>query len=177
MPVASKGSAVVLVCLLAGASISGHQAATGSQPAPTKGSCRTYDTSTTAVTVAGSVRVTVASSGVFDPWSNRTTQHVTYSDSRGIRYDYTQATTYASMEDFIAEVVRLKPPAPASSNPPGIQVNIVPPLMRFPSTTASGKIAFTMTNSFDGQGRLAGSVNTTPSGAVTTRYTAWDSTG
>lgn len=178
MAVTSKGLAVVLACVVAGQSMSGRQAAGGgSQAARTKGSCRTYDTSATAVTVAGPLRATLTYAGTYDPGANRFTLNVTYSDNRDLRYSYVQVTTYDSTEDFIAEVVRLKAPASLSSNKPGPAVNVVPPLTRSLRTIASGRIVFTLTNSYDTQGRLTGSVNAMPSGNVTTRYTVWDRSG
>jgi YD repeat-containing protein len=169
---------VALVCTVVGQPTSGGQTGVrAGQGAPATGQCRTYDTSTTAVTVAGPLTATVTSAGVYDPWARRFTQNVTYSDNRGIRYSYVQVTTYQSAEDFIAEVVRLKAPAPLSSNPTGPATNIVPPLTRSLGTTASGTMAFTLENTYDTQGRLTQVVSTVPQGSVTTRYTAWDSFG
>ena len=52
-------------------------------PAPTQGSCRTYDTSVTSVTSGGPMRATVEWTGVFDPWSLRFVQNVSFSSNQG----------------------------------------------------------------------------------------------
>ena len=58
------------------------------QPGPvqTQGPCRTYDTAVTAVTVGGPMRVTLEISGVFDPWSLRMVQNVSFSSNQGANF-------------------------------------------------------------------------------------------
>jgi hypothetical protein len=146
-------------------------------PAPGQGSCRTYDTSVTSVTAGGPVKATVESSGVFDPWSLRLVQNISVSSSQGAHFSYVQVTTWNSVEDFIAEVVRLKPPATLATNPNGPVLGIVPPLMRSVSTTGNGTIVLSKTNSYDMNGRLTGFAGRTAGGTVTVRYTAWDTLG
>ena len=85
--------------------------ATGPGSVSTKGPCRTYDTSATSVTSGGGMTVTIDVAGVFDPWALRMVQNVNYSSTGGSRFTYVQTTTWDSAEDFIAEVIRLKPPA------------------------------------------------------------------
>jgi hypothetical protein len=146
-------------------------------PAPGQGSCRTYDTSVTIATGGGRTQATTELSGVFDPWTLRLVQNVTVSSGQGAHFSYVQVTAWNSVEDFIAEVVRLKPPATLATNPNGPVLGIVPPLMRSVSTTANGTIALTKTNSFDSTGRLTGFAGRTAGGTVTVRYTAWDALG
>ena len=140
-------------------------------------SCRTFDSSGTAVSVTGASKVTTRFSGLYDPWAKRTTQQITYTDGRGLSLTFTQVTTYASTDDVMAEVVRLKEPAGPSTNPPGRQTLVVPPLSRFLQMTASGAVGFTLTNSHDANGRLTGSMHVQPAGRTITRYTAWDTSG
>jgi hypothetical protein len=125
-------------------------------PAPSKGPCRTYDTSVTSVTVGGPVRATVDWTGAFDPWSRRFVQNISFSSNQGSRFSYVQVSTWTSAEDFIAEVVRLKPPATLATNPTGPVLDIVPPLTRSISTTGNGAIALSKTNSYDSTGRVTG---------------------
>jgi len=146
-------------------------------PARTKGPCRTYDTAVTQVTSGGSTQATVDWTGVFDPWSLRFVQNMNFSSNQGAHFSYVQVSTWASVEDFIAEVVRLKPPATLATNPNGPVLDIVPPLMRSLSTTGNGAIGLTKTNSYDMTGRLTGFVTKTAGGAITVRYTAWDTVG
>jgi hypothetical protein len=146
-------------------------------PAPGQGSCRTYDTSVTIATGGGAMKATTEISGVFDPWSLRMVQNVSVSSNQGAHFSYVQVTTWNSVEDFIAEVVRLKPPATLATNPNGPVLGIVPPLMRSISTTGNGTIALSKTNSYDMNGRLTGFVGRTAGGTITVRYTAWDALG
>ncbi|HEX5070705.1 MAG TPA: hypothetical protein VFV78_10880 [Vicinamibacterales bacterium] len=152
--------------------------ATGPGAVPTKGPCRTYDTSVTAVTTGGGMTVTLESSGVFDPWSLRMVQNVRYSSTGGGRFQYVQTSTWDSAEDFIAEVIRLKPPAPLPSTPGASAVNdIIPPLTRSRGTVATGQIGLVTRNSFGADNKWSG-FDTRASGALMSmRYTAWDSTG
>ena len=176
MAVGMRGLGIGLASLVIGASAIGVAAQTMTTPPNlnTLGDCRMYDTSTTAVTVAGNVTVTINTVKTFDAWAGRMTSAVTYSDSRGLRSSFQQVTIYETTADFVAEVVRLKSPAPAN---PGARVNVVPPLQRFRTTVATGQTAFTMTNTFDGSGRVVGAVNSNQSGSVRTTYTAWDQDG
>jgi YD repeat-containing protein len=146
-------------------------------PAPAKGPCRTYDTSVTSVTAGGPMRATIEWTGVFDPWSLRFVQTLNFSSNQGARFSYVQVSTWKSAEDFIAEVIRLKPPADLSTNPNGPVRDLVPPLTRSVSTTGNGAIALTKTNSYDTANRLTGFVTRSPGGTITTRYTAWDAAG
>jgi hypothetical protein len=146
-------------------------------PATTKGPCRTYDTAVTSVTSGGPMTATVDWTGVFDPWSLRFVQNINFSSNQGAHFSYVQVSTWASLEDFIAEVVRLKPPATLATNPNGPVQDIVPPLMRSLSTTGNGVVALTKTNSYDSTGRLTGSVARNAGGTITQRYTAWDAVG
>jgi hypothetical protein len=141
------------------------------------GPCRTYDTSGTAVSVTGTSKLMTTFSGVYDPWTKRTTQKVTYNSGRGLSLTFTQVTTYGAADDVVAEVIRLKAPADASTNATGRPTPIVPPLSRFRQVVASGAVGFTLTNSFDANGRLTGSTHVRPSGRTLTRYTAWDGSG
>ncbi len=124
------------------------------------------------------MQATVEISGVFDPWSLRMVQNVTVSSNQGAHFSYVQTSAWDSAEDFIAEVVRLKPPAalPTSPGPQAVN-NIIPPLMRSRSTIASGQIGSTTTNSFDGNNRLTGFQARSQGGTVTVRYSAWDASG
>lgn len=146
-------------------------------PAQSKGPCRTYDTSVTSVTVGGPMRATIDWTGAFDPWSLRFVQRINVSSNQGSRFSYVQVTTWPSAEDFIAEIVRLKPPAPLSTNPNGPVLDIVPPLTRSLSTTGNGAIALSKTNSYDANGRVAGYVARSAGGTITMRYSAWDAIG
>jgi hypothetical protein len=163
------GAAVVTICF---APLAAQQG-----PAPGQGSCRTYDTSITSVTAGGPVKATVESSGVFDPWSLRLVQNISVSSNQGAHFSYVQVTTWNSVEDFIAEVVRLKPPATLATNPNGPVLGIVPPLMRSVSTTGNGTIVLTKTNNYDMNGRLTGFVGRSVGGTITVRYSAWDALG
>lgn len=140
----------------------------------TLGDCRMYDTSTTAVTVAGNITVTVNTVSSFDPWAARMTSNVNYSDSRGLRSSFVQVTTYDSTREFVAEAVRLESPAPPNQ---GARVNVVPPLQRFRTTVATGQTAFTMTNYFDAAGRVDHVTNSNQYGSIRTTYNAWDDSG
>lgn len=152
--------------------------ATAPGSVPTKGPCRTYDTSMTSVTTGGGMTVTVEISGVFDPWSLRMVQNVSYSSTGGSRFQYVQTSTWDSAEDFIAEVIRLKPPAgPPSSPGPAVVTDIVPPLTRSRGTVATGQIGLTTFNSFGTDNKWSG-FETRASGAVMRmRYSSWDSSG
>src|SRR5262245_22150651 len=151
--------------------------ATQSGPAQSKGPCRTYDTSVTSATVGGPMQATIEWTGTFDPWSLRFVQNINFSSNQGSHFSYVQVSTWASAEDFIAEVVRLKPPAPLSTNPNGPVLDIVPPLTRSLSTTGNGAIALSKTNSFDSTGRITGYVTRTAGATLTMRYSAWDAIG
>jgi YD repeat-containing protein len=146
-------------------------------PAPAKGPCRTYDTSVTSVTAGGPMQATVEWTGSFDPWSLRFVQNINFSSNQGSRFSYVQVSTFPSAEDFIAEVVRLKPPAPLSTNPNGPVLGIVPPLTRSLSTVGNGAIALSKTNSFDSNGRVTGFSARSSGGTITMRYSAWDALG
>jgi hypothetical protein len=183
MPLTSKPCVALAMTMLfvtvvlAGSGDSQRAPAAQPGPVPTSGACRTYDTSVTSVTAGGAVRATVEWTGVFDPWSLRFVQNINVSSNQGAHFSYVQVSTWASLEDFIAEVVRLKPPATLASNPNGRVLDIVPPLMRSLSTTGNGTIALRKTNSYDSTGRLTGFVTRTAGGTITTRYTAWDAVG
>ena len=146
-------------------------------PAPAKGPCRTYDTSVTSVTAGGPMQATVEWTGSFDPWSLRFVQNINFSSNQGSRFSYVQVSTFPSAEDFIAEVVRLKPPAPLSTNPTGPVLGIVPPLTRSLSTVGNGAIALSKTNTFDSNGRVTGFSARSAGGTITMRYSAWDALG
>ncbi len=146
-------------------------------PAPTQGPCRTYDTSVTSETVGGPMRATVEWTGVFDPWSLRFVQNVNVSSSQGAHFSYVQVSTWASAEDFIAEVVRLKPPETLAANPNGPVLDVVPPLTRSLGTTGNGAIALNKTNTYDSTGRLTGFTTHSAGGTITVGYTAWDAVG
>lgn len=180
-PFAAAAAALVTMCFASVLAAHGEgarqTAAAQPGPAPGQGSCRTYDTSVTSVTSGGSTQATVEWTGVFDPWSLRFVQNINVSSSQGAHYSYVQVSTWASLEDFIAEVVRLKPPATLATNPNGPVLGIVPPLMRSLSTTGNGAVALTKTNSYDSTGRLTGFVARNAGGTITTRYTAWDAVG
>ena len=150
---------------------------TSSGPAPSSGPCRTYDTSVTSVTVGGPMKATIEWTGSFDPWSGRFTQNINFSSNQGSRFSYVQVTTFNSTEDFIAEVVRIKPPAPIMTNPSGPALNIVPPLTRSVSTIGNGAIALSKTNSFDSTGRITGYVTRASNVSMPMRYSAWDALG
>jgi hypothetical protein len=123
------------------------------------------------------MRATIEWTGAFDPWSLRFVQNITFSSNQGSRFSYVQVTTWPAAEDFIAEVVRLKPPAPLSTNPNGPVLDIVPPLTRSLSTTGNGAIALSKTNSYDSNGRVTGYVARSAGGTITMRYSAWDAIG
>ena len=146
-------------------------------PAPAKGPCRTYDTSVTSVTAGGPMQATVEWTGSFDPWSLRFVQNINFSSNQGGRFSYVQVSTFPSAEDFIAEVVRLKPPAPLSTNPNGPVLGIVPPLTRSLSTVGNGAIALSKTNTFDSNGRVTGFSARSAGGTITMRYSSWDALG
>ena len=147
-------------------------------PNTTKEPCRTYDTSVTSVTTGGGMTITVDISGVFDPWSLRSVQNVSYSSTGGSRFQYVQTTVWDSAEDFIAEVIRLKPPAALPTTPgPAFVTDIVPPLDRSRRTVATGQIGLTSTSSYDNLNRRTGFDTRTGQFVISTRYTAWDSSG
>ena len=83
------------------------------------------------------------------------------------------------MDDFIAEVIRLKPPAVLPTSPTGPQAvnDIIPPLTRSRSTLASGQIGLNKTNTFDGMNRITGFQTRSQGGTITVRYSAWDTLG
>ena len=139
----------------------GPQQRPPAQPGPvqTKGPCRTYDTAVTAVTVGGPMRVTLEISGVFDPWSLRMVQNVSFSSNQGSNFSYVQTSSWDSVDDFIAEA------------------DVIPPLTRSRSTRASGQIGLNKTNTFDGTNRLTGFQTRSQGGTITVRYTAWDALG
>jgi hypothetical protein len=137
----------------------GRQQKPSPPAAPSKGPCRTYDTSVTSVTVGGPMRATIEWTGAFDPWSLRFVQNITFSSNQGSRFSYVQVSTWASAEAFIAEV------------------DIVPPLTRSLSTTGNGAIALSKTNSYDSNGRVTGYVARSAGGTITMRYSAWDAIG
>src|SRR5688572_19062235 len=72
-----------------------------------------------------------------------------------------QVSTFASAEDFIAEVVRLKPPAPLSTNPNGPVLGIVPPLTRSLSTSCLACSRALQTRLADGVNASVGTVTLT----------------
>ena len=123
------------------------------------------------------MRATVEWTGVFDPWSLRFVQNVNFSSNQGAHFSYVQVSTWASAEDFIAEVVRLKPPATLATNPNGPVLDIVPPLTRSVGTTGNGTIALNKTNAYDSTGRLTGFTTRAAGGTITVGYTAWDAVG
>jgi hypothetical protein len=165
------------VVSLAGAGNPQRPAAVPSGTAPSTGPCRTYDTSVTSVTAGGPMRSTVEWTGVFDPSSLRFVQNINVSSNQGAHFSYVQVSSWASVEDFIAEVVRLKAPATLASNPNGRVLDIVPPLTRSVSTIGNGTIALTKTNTFDSTNRLTGFTTRSGGGTNTVRYTAWDTIG
>jgi hypothetical protein len=177
-----RAAAAAVVALALASSLAAHGREGGQTPAqpgpaPAKGPCRTYDTSVTAVTVGGPLRATVEWTGVFDPWSLRYVQNITFSSNQGSHFSYVQTSTWSSLEDFIAEVVRLKPPATLATNPNGPVLDVVPPLTRSMSTVGNGAIGLTKTNSYDSNGRLTGFTTRSAGGTITVRYTAWDTVG
>ena len=101
------------VIILAGSQLGAHTARLAAQPGPvrTQKPCRTYDTSVTLVTVGGPMRATVEWSGVFDPYTLRFVQNMNFDSNQGAHFSYVQVSTWRSVEDFIGEVIRLKPPA------------------------------------------------------------------
>jgi hypothetical protein len=176
-------AAAVLVSMCFASVLAAHGGAGGRKPpaqpgpAPATGGCRTYDTSVTAVTSGGPMQATVEWTGVFDPWSLRFVQNINVSSNQGAHFSYVQVSTWASLDDFIAEVARLKPPATLATNPNGPASGIVPPLTRSLSTTGNGAIALNKTNAFDSTGRLTGFTTRSAGGTITVRYTAWDAVG
>jgi len=174
---AALGAALAASQLTAAAGARQQKPAAQPGPVATKGPCRTYDTSVTSVTAGGPVRATIEWTGVFDPWSLRFVQNVNFSSNQGAHFSYVQVSTWKSDDDFIAEVIRLKPPADLATNPNGPVRDLVPPLTRSTSTTGNGAIALTKTNSYDTTNRLTGFVTRSAGGTVTTRYTAWDAVG
>jgi len=146
-------------------------------PASARGSCRTYDTSVTSVTSGGPAQTTVEWTGTFDPWSLRFVQNLTLTSNQGAHFAYVEVSTWNSLDDFIAEVARLKSPAAPSTAPNGLASAVLPPLTRSISTTGNGTVGFSKTNAFDATGRLTGFVTRTAGGTITVRYTAWDTVG
>jgi hypothetical protein len=105
-------------------------------------------------------------------------QNVNYTSTGGSRFTYVQTTTWDSAEDFIAEVIRLKPPAGPPTSPSPAAVNdIIPPLTRSRNTIATGQIGLRKFNSFDTLNRLTGFSTRTGAYTITVRYSAWDATG
>ena len=123
------------------------------------------------------MRATVEWTGAFDPWSLRFVQNVTFDSNQGAHFSYVQVSTFNSVEDFIAEVVRIKPPAAISTNPTGPALGIVPPLTRSLSTVGNGAIALSKTNSYDSSNRITGYVTRASNATMTMRYSAWDALG
>ena len=183
LPVAIAAGLAIVFGLFAGSPVTARiggqtKPATGPGSVPTKGPCRTYDTSATSVTNGGGMTVTVQISGVFDPWSLRMVQNVNYSSTGGSRFTYVQTTTWDSAEDFIAEVIRLKPPAGLPTSPsPALVNDIIPPLTRSRNTIATGQIGLRKFNSFDTLNRLTGFNTSTGPYTISVRYSGWDSTG
>ena len=158
-------------------SYAGQQKPAPPGPAGGTGPCRTYDTSVTSVTAGGPMQATVEWTGGFDPWSLRFVQNINVSSNQGARFSYVQVTTYPSAEDFIAEIVRMKPPATLATNPNGPVLNIIPPLTRSSGLTGNGAIAMTKTHIHDTNGRLTGYSARNQAGAISMTYSAWDALG
>jgi hypothetical protein len=105
-------------------------------------------------------------------------QNVSFSSTQGAHFSYVQTSTWDSAEDFIAEVIRLKPPAVLPTAPGPTPVNdLIPPLTRSKSTIGSGQIGFSKFNAFDANNRLTGFHTRTAGGVVDVNYSAWDSLG
>ena len=183
MNLSSRFSAVAAAALVSVIGVHGATArqtkpATGPGSVPTKEPCRTYDTSVTSVTTTTGMTITVDKSGVFDPWSLRLVENVNYSSTGGSRFTYVQTTTYDSAEDFIAEVIRLKPPAgPPTTSGTTLLTDVVPPLVRAKRMVATGQIGLSMTSSFDVMNRRTGFDTRTGQYLISVRYTAWDASG
>ena len=75
--------------------------------------------------------------GILIP-SLRMVQNVSFSSNQGSRFSYVQTSAWDSVDDFIAEVIRLKPPAVLPTSPTGPQAitDIIPPLTRSRGTVA-----------------------------------------
>ena len=121
--------------------------------------CRTYPTAATDVTVNNVSTVRVTYSGTFEPATSRTVYTVHYDDSAGPDFNYQQITEYRSTADFVDEV------------------KSIPPRTLSLRSTASGGVAFSVNNSYDGQRRLTGFTRSAAGETITTTYTAWDNAG
>src|SRR5262245_32719277 len=178
LAVAAAGLAIIL----ANSQLTARAGQTApAQPGPvrTQKPCRTYDTSATHVTVGGPMKATIEWSGVFDPNTLRFTQNINFSSNQGSHFSYVQVSTFRSVEDFIGEVIRLKPPADLANNPanPGPVYDVVPPLTRSIGTVGNGQISLNKSNSFDTTNRLTGFTTRNPYGSINVRYSAWDASG
>ena len=180
-PMAAVVASAIAICFASvlDARDSSRQRAAPAPPsgASAGGPCRTYDTSVTSVTAGGPMQATVEWTGAFDPSSLRFVQNITLSSNQGARFSYLQVSTWRSLEDFIAEVERLKSPATSATNPSGPLSRVLPPLTRSVSTTGNGTVGFSKVNTFDATDRVSGFVTRTAGGTITVRYTAWDAVG
>jgi hypothetical protein len=147
-------AAVFLLGAFVRADARSGQSATSGPSAP---NCRTYITEATNVTRSAAGSATTSYSCSHDSSTHQTTCNVTLVSSPGSRFSYAQITTYRSTADVVDEV------------------RVIPPLTL--SVKSTGGISFTLTNSYDAQGRLTRMVNTTPGSVLTTIYTAWDRFG
>jgi hypothetical protein len=135
---------------------------TGSQSA---GVCRTFASRSTQVTTASGFSATSDTTCSFNVATVESTCTSQYRDSTGTMSTTTAVTRFRSVADAVDEV------------------RVVPPLMKNLSTvtTQSPGGTTTVTNTFDGQGRITQMVSTAPFTTLTPRGTApagrrWGST-
>lgn len=113
----------------------------------------------TSISTGGPSTVVTTTSGTHNTSTHQTTYNVTYTDSAGPQYSYTQLSTYRSTDEFVDEV----------------KVN--PPLTLSVGTVDSGGLSLTLTNAYDAQRRLTGFSTAVPGQTIVTTYTAWDASG
>jgi hypothetical protein len=134
---------------------------------PQTQSCRTYASVFTGITTAGPLVSTIDSTCTFSTATNQGTCNLRYSDTLGGAGTATTVASYQSRGDFIDEV------------------RVVPPLTRSLGGTTritgspGGLIDGSVTNHYDGQGRLIRQVAiySLASASGTIDYTAWDAVG
>jgi YD repeat-containing protein len=139
----------VIVCCLA------------STPASARQECRTVPSASTTVTTFATGKSIAKSKCSYNKSTNEATCISEYSDTLGTSSVSTSATTFKSLDDFLAEV----------------QVN--PPLRRSTATVTttrgkSGLTKATVTYSYDAQKRVTREVL---AGGSTTTWSSWDGSG
>ncbi|MGH9385571.1 MAG: hypothetical protein ACRD2N_14915 [Vicinamibacterales bacterium] len=141
--------------------VSNPTAIVGREPA----TCRTVATELTAqVMAAPAFTATITSSCTFNPSLKQSACTSQYSDSQGTKTTSETRSTYHSLADVVDEIA------------------VVPPLVYAVSLSGTqtgnrGQSSSSSTNEFDGNRRIAKTVNKSEGGDSTTTYSAWDAAG